>query len=136
MGLWEVALAIFGGLILYCLLLPAGAGMLMYKGLQRAAVEKAPFNLCLKVAFAATYAACFLMFVLGFLRLVPDTNSMEGRLIWGATLLSMQLVLVVVLMRNYSAKALAIEIGSFLLVFAVVFGINLLLNPVRPVPME
>jgi hypothetical protein len=133
MGLWELAFAIFGGLILYCLVLPAAGGILLYKGLKQAAVEQ-PFNLCAKVAFASTYMSFFLVLVLGSY-LLPDSKPLEGRLIWAAVMLSLQVVLVVVLMRNYSPKALAIEIAIFVVLNAFVFGINLLLNPVRTIPV-
>lgn len=129
---WELALSLFGGLLLYCLVLPATAGSLMYKGLQRAGVEKAPFGLCFKVAFASTYSSFFMVLVLGRY-VLPDSSPLEGRVIWLATMLTMQLVLVVVLMRNYTPKALAIEIGVFLLVNAAVFGLSLLWNPIRSV---
>src|SRR5690348_11967406 len=109
MGLLELILTLSAGLMLYCLVLPALGGGLMYKGLQRAVVENAPFNLSFKLAFPSTYSSFFMLLVLGRY-VLPDSSPLEGRLIWLATMLTMQLVLVVVLMRNYTPRALVIEI--------------------------
>jgi hypothetical protein len=132
MGPLEFAVAIFGGLILYCLVLPALGGGLMFKGLQAAGVENAPSSLCLRVAFASTYVAFFLVIINRYL---PDSSTMEGRLTWAATLFSTQVVFVVILMRNYAPRVLLIEIGSFLFANAVTFGVRLLLSPVRALPV-
>lgn len=130
---WQLAVTLFGGLFLYCLVLPALGGVLMFRGLRRAGIDNAPANLCVKVAFASTYASFFSVLLLGRY-VLPDSSPIEGRLIWFATMLSLQLVIVVVLMRNYTPKALAIEIGVFLLVNLAVFAITLLWNPIRSAP--
>jgi hypothetical protein len=67
--------------------------------------------------------------------LLPDSTPLEGRLVWAAVMLTLQLILVVVLMRNYNPRALAVEIAVFVLMNAAVFGINLLLNPVTVIPV-
>jgi hypothetical protein len=129
MTLWQLALAIFGSLVLYCLVLPALGSFLMHRMLAWAGTPQ-PLDLCVKVAFASTYAAFFCIQAVGRYFL-PDPSVFEGRLIWMGVMLGIQLVLVVVLMRNYTPRALAAEIAAIVLASVLTFGTHFLFSPVR-----
>jgi hypothetical protein len=131
MSVLEFAIGYFVGMALYLLVLPGVGCVLLEKGLKRVGAEQ-PFKLCARVSFASTYAAFFSLVLLGQF-LLPDLTQMKGRLAWTGAMLAMQLILVVVLMRDYKPKSLAVEVAVFVVLNALVFGINLLLMPARPI---
>jgi hypothetical protein len=123
----QFALTLFGGLLLFALALPTLLGFFLFRGLERAKVEKAPWKLCYQVAFASTYMAILVLFLAA--RFLPPATGSEGRVLRIAIMASVQLLGVVVLMRKFTPRVLAIETAATAAANAIVVSLQLMITP-------
>lgn len=125
----EIAIAIFGALLLYTMALPALSAELMFRGLNGAKFEKVDRNLCYKVTFISVYASFFIVFVAH--RYLSRFDPVTGRLISVGVMAGAQALFAVILMKNWTAKGIGIEVAAVLAANAAVFGVNALINPLH-----
>jgi hypothetical protein len=126
--MWNFAVTLFGALFIFCVILPFLGGLVLYKAMQMGTKPNPSIDLCFKVFFGSVFAAMLMMLPLG--AVLP--SPVQGRLVHFAVFILMQVVLVLVLMRNTTPRAILIEIAVVVGVNAPLVALSMMLMPSSP----
>jgi hypothetical protein len=103
---------LFVMIAVYCAVMPTLGGFLLFKGVQRCRLEELPLSKCINVFFVAAGAAYMLMVALS--RLMPLGEDV-GIIVAFSVVVSVEMGIIAVLVRRFTAGILLIEAGAVLL---------------------
>jgi hypothetical protein len=119
--------------LVFCVVVPLLGTWLLYKGFQVAKVEKMPLSLCGRALLAGMGMAYLISMVTA--RLLPDLGSPGRVLAQAGSMVGIELLVIIILLRQYSGRALLVEATAVVLAnaagFILVFEMVLNTNPVH-----
>lgn len=126
-GNWvSYAVAFLVSYVVLFVAVPFVAALFMHKGFEKYKVPDVSFRQCVQACFYAASATIVIAFLLSFV--VPrDTDSRLTTVVLMLACVGVQLVLVPLLMRKRSRRAVLIEMGSVLLACLLGYGVISLL---------